>query len=437
LILNTHGVHVTEANTLAIIVGGGPAPGINGVISAVTIRATQLGLKVLGIRDGYKHLVQRRTDKVVELDQDKVYRIHLRGGSMLGTSRENPTKSPELIQAVVETLQKLGIKYLVSIGGDDTALSARYVTEHSGGTIQTAHVPKTIDNDLPLPAHIPTFGYNTARDVGARMVQNLMTDAQTTRRWYFVVAMGRKAGHLALGIGKSAGATNTLITEEFPEGNLKFSELCDHVEATILKRMAQGRPYGVVVLAEGLIGQLDPSELQDLEDVEVDDHGHVRFAEVDLGRKMKDEIHDRLRDRDIPITIVSKNIGYELRCARPIPLDMEYTRDLGHAAVEFLVAGGSGAMVTIQGGKLVPMRFEDIRDPETEKTSVRLVDIESEGFEVAKRYMFRLTEDDLNNDTTLASLARVSGLPAQDFQRRFASIAAASLSSNKVREGER
>lgn len=410
---------MADKQKLAILVGGGPAPGINGVISAVTVRACQLGYPVLGIRDGYKDLVKRSTERVLPLDEDTVYRIHLRGGSVLGTSRENPTKSDERMKAVVETLQGLDVGFLVSIGGDDTALSARYVTEHSGGAIHTAHVPKTIDNDLPLPAHIPTFGFETARDVGARLVRNLMVDAKATRRWYLVVAMGRKAGHLALGIGKSASATNTFIGEEFAGRPVRFQELCDHVEGTMIKRMAGGKPYGVIVLAEGLIGQLDPAEMKELEDVELDDHGHVRFAEVDLGRKMKLELQERMRVLDIPVTIVSKNIGYELRCAAPIPLDMEYTRDLGHAAVEFLHAGGSGAMVTIQGGKLVPMRFEDMRDPETGKTSVRLVNVESEGYEVARSYMIRLQPRDFSDESALQALSQASGLPGAELKRRF------------------
>jgi 6-phosphofructokinase 1 len=416
---------VKDRKKLAILVGGGPAPGINGVISAATVRARQHGLEVLGVRNGYKHLVRREADQVVPLDEDAVYRIHLRGGSRLGTSRENPTKSEERMAAVVETLEGLGVGYLVSIGGDDTALSARYVTEHSEGRIHTAHVPKTIDNDLPLPPHIPTFGYETAREVGTRLVRNLMIDSKTTKRFYLVVAMGRKAGHLALGIGKSSGATNTLIAEEFPDSGVPFSTLADHIEATIIKRRAMGKPYGVIVLAEGLIGKLDASEIEDLQDVELDEHGHVRFAEVDLGRKLKNEVIERLRERSIEVTIVSKNIGYELRCAAPTPLDMEYTRDLGYAAVEFLMDGGSGAMVTLQGGELVPLGFDDMKDPETGKTRVRYADVTAEGYEVARSYMIRLSHGDLEDATTLERLARAGGLPEAEIKRRFQHIAAA------------
>ena len=268
---------------------------------------------------------------------------------MLGTSRENPTTSPEATQAVIETLQQAGITHLVTIGGDDTALSLRYVSEHSAGAIHSVHVPKTIDNDLPLPPHVPTFGFQTARHIGVELVRNLMEDARSTRRWYVVVAMGRKAGHLALGIGKAAGATLTLVAEECPSPYVPFATICDIVEGAIIKRRAMGRHFGVAVLGEGLIDKLDPAELAELEDVERDDHGHVRFAEVDLARKVKAEVQGRLSERGLRVTITHKNVGYELRCADPIPFDAEYCRDLGFSAVRFLLGGGNGAMVSIQG----------------------------------------------------------------------------------------
>jgi 6-phosphofructokinase 1 len=293
---------VTSRGRLGILVGGGPAPGINAVISAATIEAVNEGFDVAGIRDGFKHLVRRDLSKLKPLTIADVSRMHLLGGSMLGTSRENPTRSPEATRAVIEALQEAGITHLVTIGGDDTALSARTIGEHSGGAIHVAHVPKTIDNDLPLPPHVPTFGFQTARHAGVELVRNLMEDARSTRRWYVVVAMGRKAGHLALGIGKAAGATLTVIAEEFDSQYVSFAAICDIVEGAILKRRAASRHFGVAVLAEGLIDKLDPAELAGLEDVERDDHGHVRFAEVDLARKVQAEVQGRLSQRGVRVT---------------------------------------------------------------------------------------------------------------------------------------
>lgn len=399
--------------------GGGPAPGINAVISAATIHAIDEGFEVVGIRDGFKHLVRRDMSRLQPLAIDDVSRVHLFGGSILGTSRENPTRSADATRAVIETLQEAGITHLVTIGGDDTALSSRYVNEHSSGAVRSVHVPKTIDNDLPLPRHVPTFGFQTARHVGVELVRNLMEDARSTRRWYIVVAMGRKAGHLALGIGKAAGATLTLIAEEWTSTTVPFAAICDIVEGAVIKRRAMGRHFGVAVLAEGLIDKLDPAELAGLQDVERDEHGHIRFAEVDLARKVKAEVQGRLSERDLRVTITDKNVGYELRCADPISFDAEYCRDLGHGAVRLLIEGRSGTMVSIQAGRLVPIPFDDLQDQETGKTKVRLVDINSEGFRVARAYMIRLEAEDFEHAAWVDRLAEAAHLTPGAFRERF------------------
>jgi 6-phosphofructokinase 1 len=299
------------------------------------------------------------------------------------------------------------------------------VSERSQGSIRTAHVPKTIDNDLPLPPHIPTFGFQTARHVGVELVRNLMEDARSTRRWYVVVAMGRQAGHLALGIGKAAGATLTVIGEEFTDKYIPFAHICDIVEGAIIKRRASGRAFGVAVLAEGLIEKLDPKELAELQDVERDEHGHIRFAEVDLARKVKAEVQGRLSGRGIKVTITHKNVGYELRCADPIPFDAEYCRDLGYGAIRFLCAGGNGAMVSIQGGRLIPIPFDDLRDPVTGKTRTRRVDITAEGYKVARAYMIRLEAEDFEHAPWVDKLADAANLTSGAFRQQFEHLAGA------------
>jgi 6-phosphofructokinase len=410
---------MTTKRVLAIIVGGGPAPGINAVISAAAIEARNEGFEVLGVQDGFKHLIREDTSQVRPLRIEDVSRIHLDGGSVLGTARDNPTKSEKATRAVVETLRSLGVTHLVTIGGDDTALSSSFVAERSGHHIRVVHVPKTIDNDLPLPAHVPTFGYQTARHVGVELVYNLMEDARSTKRWYVVVAMGRKAGHLALGIGKAAGATLTVIGEEFERETVAFCDICDIVEGAIIKRRAMGRRFGVAVLAEGLIEKLDAGELAELQDVERDEHGHIRFAEVDLARKVKAEVQGRLAARGLRVTIANKNIGYELRCADPIPFDAAYCRDLGYSAVRFLLAGGTEAMVSIQGGRMVPIPFDEIREPGTGRTRVRMVNVLSEGYRVAREYMIRLEPKDFADDAWVAQLAQAGQMTPAEFRDRF------------------
>lgn len=411
---------MTEKKKVAILVGGGPAPGINSVIGAATIRACLSGYDVVGIRDGYQWIMRGDLAKTRSLDIQAVSRIHFRGGSCLGTSRANPTKDPKNLSNALESLAKLGAGYLISIGGDDTAFSAMNLAKHSGGELKVVHVPKTIDNDLDLPEGIPTFGYQTARHVGAGLVQDLLTDAQTTSRWYFVVAMGRKAGHLALGIGKAAGATLTIVPEEFSSHRITLDQMADILVGSIVKRLAYGRPDGVAVLAEGLVEHLDEKELlRYVPELERDEHDHIRIAEVEFGPIIKARVTERLKELGIRTTIVAKNIGYELRCTDPIPFDMEYTRDLGYCAAKFLIEGGSGAMVTIQRGHFKPIKFEDMLDPKTGRTRVRMVDTDTEHYKIARRYMLRLRRDDFQDPEEVAKYAAVAGLSTEDFRKRF------------------
>jgi ATP-dependent phosphofructokinase / diphosphate-dependent phosphofructokinase len=404
---------------LAILVGGGPAPGINSVISASTIRALLDGVEVLGIRAGFDEIMHGRTAGVRPLTLDDVSRIHFRGGSVLGTARANPTGSVAYLDTIVAVLQQLGVSQLITIGGDDTAFSAMKVAERAAGRIRIAHVPKTIDNDLDLDPDVDTFGYQTARHLGVSLVQNLMVDAGTTSRWYFVVAMGRKAGHLALGIGKAAGATLTVIPEEFPEGRTTVNALVDTLAGAVIKRRAESRPHGVAVLAEGLAESLPEHDLKALGDVEYDEHGHVRLAELDIGDALKKATARRLGALGITITIVAKNIGYELRCADPIPLDMEYTRDLGYCATKYLLSGGDAAMVSLRGGHFLPIPFAQMLDPQTGRTRVRRVDIHSTRYAIARRYMIRLRRDDFEHPAAVAAFAAVAHLTPEEFRRQF------------------
>ncbi len=408
--------------TLAIVVGGGPAPGINGVINSAAIEAINKGLRVLGIYDGFQWLAKGDTDHVEELTIHEVSRIHFQGGSFLRTSRENPTKDPQKMERVVNALLESGVDYLVTIGGDDTAYSSRQVEAYAKGKIKVAHVPKTIDNDLPLPSYAYTFGYQTARHVGAQIIQNLMEDAETANRWYFVVAMGRHAGHLALGIGKAAAATLTIVREEFEvqeQKTIRLKQVSDIILGSIIKRLVMGRPNGVVIIAEGVAEIIAEEDLEDIATAERDEFGHIRLAEVDFGDVLKKDIQARLKGLGIKMTVISKNVGYELRCAPPIPFDCEYTRELGYGVVKFLLDGGTGAIVTIQAGEFVPMYFADVLDPKTKKTKVRMLNIHSNSYEVARKYMIRLTEDDFKNPEQLKKLAEIANMTPEQFIGMF------------------
>ena len=411
-----------QRTTVGILVGGGPAPGINSVIGAATIRSILGGSDVLGIIDGFRWLMEGTTGQVRPLSIEEISRIHFQGGSYLGTSRANPTKSGELLDNVLFSLSRLGVTRLMTIGGDDTAFSAMKLEERSGGRLQVVHVPKTIDNDLDLPPGIPTFGFQTARHVGVEIVKNLMVDARTTTRWYLVVTMGRKAGHLALGIGKAAGATLTIIPEEFRDRPVRLQRVVDVLIGAILKRWEHGRTDGVAVLAEGLIEILDSHDLGGLEHVERDEHGHIRMTEVDVGDVLRRELTKQLHSLGLSTTLVAKNVGYELRCADPIPYDIEYTRDLGYCAAQYLLDGGTSAMVSIQKGRFTPIPFKQMVDSSTGRTKVRMVDIDSQSYLIARQYMIRLTKDDLSNPDLLGRYAALSGLSIEVFRERFSAV---------------
>src|SRR3989449_761053 len=371
------GKAMTERKTLAILVGGGPAPGINSVIGAATIRARLEAVDVLGVRDGFEWIMQGDIDHVTPLDIGEVSRIHFRGGSYIGISRANPTQNPAHLDNAVLALLRLNVSQLITIGGDDTAHSAMKLEERAAGRLQVVHVPKTIDNDLDLPPHVDTFGFQTARHYGVEIVKNLMVDAKTTSRWYLVITMGRGAGHLAVGIGKAAGATLTLIPEEVLGRRIRLKAIVDTLVGAIIKRLSYGRRDGVAVIAEGLVLGIDPADLAHLEEIERDAHGHVRIAEVNIGEILKAQVQRRLKEFSIKTTIAAKNIGYELRCADPIPFDMEYTRDLGYCAAKYLLSGGNAVMITMQGGHFVPVRFDELIDRESGRARVRMVDIHS------------------------------------------------------------
>jgi len=415
---------VDHHHRLAILVGGGPAPGINSVIAAATIRARLEGLEVLGVRDGFEWIMQGDVERVTPLTIEGVSRIHFRGGSHIGISRANPTRDPALLDRVISSLLRLDVSELITIGGDDTAYSAMKIEQRAAGRIRVVHVPKTIDNDLDLPPHVETFGFQSARHIGVEIVKNLMVDAKTTSRWYFVVTMGRKAGHLALGIGKAAGATLTLIAEEFPTP-VPLPMIVDTLAGAIIKRLSEGRRDGVAIVAEGLVLAIAPEDLSGISQVEHDAHGHLRIDDINLGEILKAQVMARLRTLGITTTAVAKNIGYELRCADPIPFDMEYTRDLGYCAAKYLLAGGHAAMICMQAGHFVPIPFRDMIDLDTGRARVRLVDTRSTRYAIARRYMIRLRRDDFEDPHTLAKLASSVGLSEEEFRRQFEHLVAA------------
>jgi ATP-dependent phosphofructokinase / diphosphate-dependent phosphofructokinase len=419
----------STGKTLGILVGGGPAPGINSVISSATIEARNSGMKVIGIYDGFEHLIAGDLSFTRELTIEDVSRIHSQGGSILGTSRANPTKDAQALDKVVQTLRRLKITHLMSIGGDDTAFSAASVAEHANGALRVAHVPKTIDNDLPMPSGMPTFGYETARHVGTELVLTVMEESRTIHRWFIVVVMGRKAGHLALGVGKAAGATLTVIPEEFSQEKITLDDVARVIEGSILKRRVMKHDYGVVVVAEGVGERIDPEELSRGSglDLSYDPHGHIALADIPLAAMIKQRLIQRFATRGQKMQLTDVTLGYELRCAPPLPFDIDYTRTLGWGATRYLIDKPwderleRGGFVTLDGVHLKTLPFEDLKDPQTGRTKVRLVNLESEHYRVAREYMIRLEAEDLEDEAKVGQLAEAAGISPEEFRAEFSS----------------
>jgi 6-phosphofructokinase 1 len=411
---------MTERDTLAVLVGGGPAPGLNGVIASAGLAALARGVRVVGILDGYKPLVAGDVDAIRELGADELERIATTGGSIVRTSRTNPARDEATLSKCVETLERLSIRYLVCIGGDDTTYGATQIAAHAKGRIGVVSVPKTIDNDLPLPGNAPTFGFETARAVGAGLVENLIEDARTTRRWYLCISMGRTAGALALGMCRGSGATLAVIPEELDDEPGRFRLVADIVVGAMLKRRALGHDDGVAIVGEGVAEHLSDEDLTALPNLPRDTYGQIRLADVPIGLTLRDMIRERLRDLGVAIDVVPKDIGYELRCAKPVAFDIAYTRALGAAAVRYLLDGGSGSLITLDAeGVVIPLDLSALRDPATGRVRVRRVDVDGEAYRAARAAMTRLEPDDLV-EPMRSQLAALTNRAPERFAEEFA-----------------
>lgn len=386
------------------------------------MEAFKCGLRAIGIYDGYRDLAAGRDPATVELTFDHVSRIHTSGGSILRTSRTNPAKDDATLERCVASLTALGLRYLVCIGGDDTTYGAARIAERTAGRIGVATVPKTIENDLPLPENAPTFGFETARSVGAGILESLMEDARTTTRWYVVVCMGRKSGSLALGMCKAAGSTLAVLPEELPQ-RARLASVVDTIVGAVVKRRALGRGHGVAVVAEGVAEKLSDDVFASADSLGRDSFGNVRLAEIPLATILRDAVRARLAQIGVDSVVHAKDIGYELRCAKPVPFDVDYTRTLGFGAVRYLVDGGSGALIALEGGNVRPLMLEKMLDPQTGRIRTRQVDLTTEAYRVARDYMVYLDPPDFSDGEKLAGLAKQTNLAPEAFRQAFKDLA--------------
>ncbi|HMM11886.1 MAG TPA: 6-phosphofructokinase [Bacteroidales bacterium] len=364
-------------SSIVILAGGGPAPGINTVISTVAKVFLKSGFRVIGLNGGYKSLFDENPD-MIEFDFALADDIQKNGGSALQMSRFKPKDSEFSTRFFV----KHNVKLLVTIGGDDTASTAnrisRFLAENNV-KIQNIHVPKTIDNDLPLPEGSPTFGYYSAKDEGVRIAQTVYEDARTSGNWFVVSAMGREAGHLAFGIGAACHYPMIVIPEMFNKAEVTFDRITRLIISAMVKRRILGIQYGVAIVSEGVFHFMTDKEIVSSGiNFTFDDHGHPELGNVSKAHIYNMLLQYRLKELNINIKSRPVEIGYELRCVQPTAFDLMYCALLGYGVKELFDRGVTGAMVTSNPkGEVAPLYLKDVAD-EKGKVKPRLVDMNSE-----------------------------------------------------------
>jgi ATP-dependent phosphofructokinase / diphosphate-dependent phosphofructokinase len=359
---------MSRNGNLGIIVSGGPAPGINGVISAAANEARRHGISSYGLINGFRGISTSSNpyEAARPLTDDFLWGVYALGGSVLGTSRFNPLLQEDTKQRFMQGLKSLEIDKLLVIGGEGSAyLSYKLldIIPH----VQIVHVPKTIDNDLILPNHYPSFGFETARAVGTSILQTIKTDAKTCQRWFIVTSMGRKAGFLAIGLGVASGATLTIIPEEFVNHRPTPEEIAKRIVDSMKSRHLKGKNYGMAILAEGILDVIDPKDSPSLSNCARDELGRIRYSSLELGEVLLPSIRKCLKDEGLDeIKVNTKNIGYELRCHAPVSFDIEYTTFLGYDELSYI--------------QLADMMHDGI-------IKTRSVDLDSTLYEVARSFM--------------------------------------------------
>ncbi|MBN1970709.1 MAG: 6-phosphofructokinase [Candidatus Delongbacteria bacterium] len=379
--------------SIAILCGGGPAPGINTVVSTISKRFLTDGYRVIGINHGYKTLFADSPD-TIDINFDFADRIFDRGGSALKMSRYKPKDS----EFKADFFSKNNVKLLVTIGGDDTASTANRLTKYlvdNDVNIQNIHVPKTIDNDLPLPGKVPTFGFQSAKNEAAKICTTVYEDARTSGNWFTIVTMGREAGHLAFGIGASIHAPMIIIPEMFVGIEPTFNKIIKMIISSMIKRKIDGIDYGAVVISEGLFHFMSQKEILNSGiNFTYDDHGHPELGNVSKAHIFNVLLQRKLKQLGIDIKSRPVEIGYEVRCTDPIAFDLKYCTNLGNGVKRLYDRGETGCIVVAHpDGKIEPLYLKDIAD-ENGKIKPRLVDIMSEEYIMVQDSLCYLRESD-------------------------------------------
>ena len=369
-------------DSIIILCGGGPAPGMNSVSMSVAKTFLSKGYRVLGLHGGYSGLFSKNA-RVEELDFFKADRYFNVGGSYLQMSRFKPTDKDFEENFNLDLFKENNIKLLVTIGGDDTASTANRISKFLAAKnypIANIHCPKTIDNDLPLPNNAPTFGYNSAKNEGAHIAKTVYEDARTSGNWFVITAMGRTCGSLALGIGEASHSPMTIIPEMFNKTTMTLDKIIKLSVSAIIKRKILGVSYGTVVTAEGLFH--DEGVMQEMVDAGVhftfDEHGHPELGKVSKAVIFSDLLDKECQKAGLKVKSRPVEIGYDVRCQEPVAYDLTYCTELAMGVYQLFSEGKTGCMVYVDSfGKVSPLYLKDLQDPETGKIPPRIVDINS------------------------------------------------------------
>ncbi len=379
-------------NAITILCGGGPAPGINAVISSVSKIFLKDGYRVIGLNQGYKTLFSNNPS-IVDIDFSFADKILKMGGSALQMSRHKPKDEEFTTDFFVQN----NVKLLVTIGGDDTASTAnrisKFMSEH-GMSIQNIHVPKTIDNDLPLPEGSPTFGYQTAKQEGVRIASAIYEDAKTSGNWFLISAMGREAGHLAFGIGAACHFPMIVIPEIFNKTEITFDKIINLVVSAMVKRKIMGIDYGVAIISEGVFHFMSENEIRTSNiNFTYDDHGHPELGNVSKAHIFNTLLQRKLKELKIDIKCRPVELGYELRCVPPIAFDLMYCNVLGMGVKSLFEQGKTACMVTADNkGDISPLFLKDVEGSDG-KIKPRLVNMDSQKANLVFSYGLQYLEE--------------------------------------------
>ncbi|MBQ3174108.1 MAG: 6-phosphofructokinase [Alistipes sp.] len=367
---------------IAILTGGGPAPGMNTVVGSVAKTFLAKGYRVIGLHYGYSGLFNPNP-RYEDLDMFRVDYIFNQGGSYLTMSRFKPSEEDFEKNFNLDFFKDNNIKLLVTVGGDDTASTANRIAkflEKKQYPIANIHVPKTIDNDLPLPAGMPTFGYQSAKNAGSVIGRAVYNDARTSANWFVVAAMGRSAGHLAFGIASACHYPMIIIPEMFNKTKITIDKIVSLIVSAIVKRKLLGMDYGAAMVSEGVFHALDEEEiLKSGIHFSYDDHGHPELGKVSKAEMFNTLLEKRCKALGLKVKSRPVEIGYEVRCQTPCAFDLVYCSQLGMGVYKLFSEGKTGCMVYIsQEGYVSPLYLKDLQDPETGKIPPRLVDINAD-----------------------------------------------------------